>query len=54
MICDRCKQDKDNVSVEPSRSQLMFGGFPVKYEKRCEDCEKELIRQINKVLKNER
>lgn len=48
-ICAMCKQEKE-CSREPSRSQLLFGGFASKFEYRCKSCEKKLIRRIEKML----
>ena len=50
ITCARCKQKKKDCSLEPSRSQLIFGGFPVKYEYRCPACERELCKKIDKML----
>jgi len=52
MKCDMCHKDKSDVSTQPSRSQLIFGGFNVKYENRCNDCEREVRKRIDKMLKH--
>ena len=48
-VCNMCGMEK-KVEVQPSRSQLMCGGFPVKYENRCSSCERKLVKQINNIL----
>lgn len=49
-ICGMCKKQRDNLHLEPSRKQLLFGGFPASFEYRCDDCEKILVKKINKFL----
>ena len=49
--CDRCKQDKPRTSLEPTQSQLLFGGFPVRMENRCDACEREVIGWVTQQLK---
>ena len=49
-ICARCKLPKPNMSLEPSRSQLLFGGFKVRLEYRCTECEREVTAWVNRVL----
>lgn len=48
--CDMCGELKRNVTVEPSRRQLLFGGFHVTYENRCPKCEREVCKWIEKAL----
>ena len=48
--CDMCLQEKKNVSHEPSRSQLLFGGFNVRMESRCSECEKKVIKWVKEQL----
>lgn len=48
-VCSMCKKEKE-CSREPSRSQLMFGGFAPKFEYRCQACENKLIRRIELLL----
>jgi len=51
MKCDTCGSDK-NVTSQPTRSQLLFGGFRGKMtEHRCDECEKKVIQWINSLLK---
>ena len=52
MICDMCHKDKPNVEQQPSRSQLIFGGFRNLTEGRCRDCEKELCKTVSQIIKN--
>ena len=53
MICDCCKQEKIDCSLQPTRSQLLFGGFRDRImEQRCEDCEKKVNEWIQKLLDN--
>lgn len=51
MICDMCHQDKPDVERQPSRSQLIFGGFNTRMESRCKDCEKELCKDFDEMIK---
>lgn len=50
--CDMCGEYKHTVKSQPSRSQLTFGGFPVKRENRCGRCETKLGKQLDKILSN--
>lgn len=52
--CDMCGKQKKNVTTEPSRSQLIFGGFRVKYEQRCPACERKVAAQIERMLRSTR
>ena len=45
-----CGKEKRNVSLEPSRSTLLFGGFPQQYERRCPACERKVVRQFEEIL----
>lgn len=45
--CSICGQ-RDNLSLEPSRSQLIFGGFPTRVEFRCPKCEAEIAKKIGR------
>lgn len=47
--CVICGSYRD-VERELSRSQLLFGGFDVKYELRCKKCEAELCQKIDDIL----
>lgn len=49
-ICNRCKKHTKNLSLEPSRRQLIFGGFPIEIEYRCQKCEKEVSSLIQKLI----
>jgi hypothetical protein len=49
-ICDVCGERKKNVSLEPSRSQLLFGGFKLKFENRCRSCERKVSKWVDKLL----
>lgn len=51
--CVMCGKGAKEVelSLEPTRSQLLFGGFNVKMEHRCEDCEKKVCDWANKLIK---
>jgi hypothetical protein len=49
-ICSMCRKHKKNLSLEPSRSQLIFGGFPVKLEYRCQSCENKVIKSVEKII----
>jgi hypothetical protein len=42
--CDCCGELKRNVERQPSRRQLLFGGFNVTYENRCPACERDTAR----------
>lgn len=48
--CDMCNQEKRNVSKEPSRSQLLFGGFNIQTENRCPACERKVMKWVDKML----
>ena len=54
-ICAICNKSKKTITRQPSRSQLIFGGFPVRYENRCQACETKLVKQLErnfKMIKN--
>jgi hypothetical protein len=40
MKCVMCGTENDTVDSQPTRSQLIFGGFPMRWENRCRKCEK--------------
>lgn len=49
-VCEICGSTK-NVTSEPTRSQLLFGGFRGKMtECRCEECEEKVILWIKSNL----
>ena len=48
--CDVCLKEKPDVKLEPSRSQLLFGGFHVKLENRCKECEQDVLRWVRTTL----
>lgn len=48
--CEMCGSEK-NVSLEPTRSQLLFGGFRAKMmEYRCEECEAKVVAWIKSLI----
>ena len=50
MTGELCGSTK-NVSSQPTRSQLIFGGFRGKIsEARCEKCEKEIVKMVDRAL----
>lgn len=50
MKCDICGST-NNVERQPTRSQLIFGGFRGKMtELRCDECEKKLVKRIEGLL----
>jgi len=51
-ICSVCKKHKNNLSLEPSRSQLLFGGFHIKMEYRCVACETKVAKWVDKMSDN--
>ena len=50
MICDMCQKEKPDVESQPSRSQLIFGGFRNLTEGRCRDCEKKLCKTVSQII----
>jgi len=48
--CETCGSTK-NITLQPSTSQLIFGGFPVRMAYRCGKCEKELVKKVNRAIK---
>ncbi len=50
-ICGVCKKNKRNLFLEPSRNQLLFGGFNMRREYRCPDCERKVARWIDGTLR---
>lgn len=48
--CDMCEKMKRNVSLEPSRRQLLFGGFHVTYENRCPKCERKVAEWAKRAI----
>lgn len=52
-VCNRCHKEfhiKD-LEYQPKASTLVFGGRPF-YEKRCKNCEKEVSRSIENIMKS--
>lgn len=49
-ICSMCRKHKSTLSLEPSRSQLLFGGFNVRLEYRCQACETKVGVWIDRML----
>lgn len=49
MKCNKCNTE-EKVHLSLSFTQLFFGGFPVRMVYRCEKCEKELSKDIEKIL----
>ena len=49
--CGKFCKDKD-VSLEPTLSQLIFGGWWDKREYRCKYCERKIAKVITKLLKD--
>jgi hypothetical protein len=50
-ICDVCGKEKRNVSLQPTLSQLIFGGFRGKMtQMRCSDCEKDVMASVNAAM----
>jgi hypothetical protein len=52
-LCDVCKKAKRTVSREPSRSQLLFGGFNLRFENRCPACERKVVAWVDKQLEKD-
>lgn len=42
---------KGKKSLQPTFKQLIFGGFNVKMEMRCNKCERKICKLITKMLK---
>lgn len=51
IMCDVCKEKRSDVSREPTRSQLLFGGFRVSTENRCSDCERKVAAWVSRQLR---
>lgn len=49
-ICERCGQESDDLSLEPTLHQLVFGGFRHNMEYRCSKCEYEINAIIERML----
>ncbi len=52
MFCAVCQKDKKKVEYAPTLNQLVFGGFPVKMQWRCSDCEEKLSVDVKKIFKS--
>lgn len=50
-VCEMCGAEKPEF-FEPTRSQLLFGGFPVKMEYRCKKCEAHVAEWVETMLDN--
>ena len=50
-VCSMCKRHTSDLSLEPSRKQLIFGGFNVRLEYRCGACEKKVIKSMEATLR---
>lgn len=48
--CDMCGELKKDVVLRPSRSQLLFGGCSVRFERRCLACEKKVKKWVARLL----
>ena len=53
MTCDVCKKENETVEYQPTKKQLLFGGFPVRLEKRCAECEQKVVAWVDRILKKE-
>ena len=53
MTCDVCKKENETVEYQPTKKQLLFGGFPVRLEKRCAECDQKEIEWVDRILKKE-
>lgn len=49
-VCSKCKRHTDDLSLEPSCSQLLFGGFNGRMEYRCAECERKVVRWVERML----
>jgi hypothetical protein len=45
-----CGRNDVDVELQPSRSQLLFGGFRSRMENRCAGCEKKVAKWVDKLL----
>jgi uncharacterized protein with PIN domain len=52
--CDICNKQTRNVSRQPTRSQLLFGGFNITTENRCTSCERNVVLWIDRLLSQSR
>lgn len=50
MICAVCDEDKE-TEMQPSRSQLIFGGFPAQLEAVCKECDRKLAKDMGAYLR---
>ena len=50
MKCAVCGKVKKTVNLTVSRGQLLFGGFPVRYEYMCVSCDTRLAKKIDRQL----
>ena len=49
--CDMCGKFVKDAPLQPSRSQLLFGGFRVQLERRCGQCERQVSAWVKGLLK---
>lgn len=49
--CNVCRKEKI-VHREPTLNQLVFGGFPIRTEYRCDDCEEDVVNKVDKIWDN--
>jgi hypothetical protein len=52
MTCAIYGKENETVEYQPTK-QLLFGGFPVRLEKRCAACEQKVGAWIDRILKKE-
>ena len=48
--CKMCGRNDVDVELQPSRSQILFGGFRSRMENRCAGCEKKVAKWVDKLL----
>lgn len=48
--CEVCGREDVEVSLEPTKSQLLQGGLPASMEYRCADCDEQVYAWLNLVL----
>jgi hypothetical protein len=49
--CNVCKKEKKNVNFVPTSRQLIFGGFNLTFEYRCEKCDQKLSKKLMRMIK---
>ena len=50
MTCVMCQKAKKTVEMQPTRKQLLFGGWHMRHEPRCQACETKVVKWLERLI----